>query len=156
MDKDKKYYVKNYEIIQIKSINETSRIIYEFDKVFEPSLSERISDLNAYAEKLYKKAVIFAVTEQDNFIGFVAFYVNKNDKISYLTQIGVKENLQNKNIGKTLLELCIKISRDNGITSIKLEVFNNNIKAIEFYKKYGFDFYGEASLNSVYMIRKLK
>ncbi len=51
--------IEGYQIIQIHNINEIRKVLYDFDKAFKPSLSERIIDLNEYAEKLYKNAMFF-------------------------------------------------------------------------------------------------
>jgi ribosomal protein S18 acetylase RimI-like enzyme len=159
MKKIKKHIDTNedYQIMQIENINEIRKVVHDFDKVFIPSLSERIIDLNEYAEKLCKNAMVFIAVEENDFIGFIAFYANdKDDNVAYLTQIGVSEKSQNRSVGKNLLDLCIKISKNKGMASIKLEVFNYNIKAIKFYQKHGFYFSGNASSQSIYMMKKLK
>ncbi|MBU5676672.1 GNAT family N-acetyltransferase [Alkaliphilus sp. MSJ-5] len=152
----KNYQFKGYKIVRAVKIDEIYNILYDFDNIFKPSLSNRIIDLYGYAEKLLRNAITFYIIEEQVIVGFVAFYTNnKNNKEAYITQIGVKDKSQNRNIGKTLLELCIKISKSNGMKSIKLEVFNNNEKAINFYKKNGFNFFGQASNDSIYMIKHL-
>lgn len=151
-----KYGVKDYRILRIENIDEIRKVVYHFDKVFKPALSERISDLDAYAEKLYHNAIVFAAKEDDDCIGFVAFYANdKNLQVAYLTQIAVQSKAQNRKIGKSLLDLCIDTSKNNGMSELKLEVKNYNITAINFYKRNGFKLCGEASADSMYMIRKL-
>ncbi|WIV12035.1 GNAT family N-acetyltransferase [Proteiniborus sp. MB09-C3] len=150
------YQVKNYEILRVENIDEIRKIVHNFDKVFDPPLSERVIDLNTYAEKLYKNAIVFAAIEKNDFIGFIAFYANdKDNNVAYLTQIGVKDKSQNRDVGKSLLDLCIKTSETNNMKAIKLEVFNQNVIAIEFYKKYGFYFCGKSSSKSIYMMKKL-
>lgn len=148
---------KKYQILHIDNVNEIRKVVYEFDKVFSPSLSERILDLDTYVQKLYRNAIIFIAIEENDFVGFVAFYANDmNTHIAYLTQIAVKPKAQNKAIGKDLIDLCTKTSKDNGMVAIKLEVYNNNMKAIGFYKKHGFYFCDKASAKSMYMMKKLK
>ncbi|WP_346895277.1 GNAT family N-acetyltransferase [Clostridium sp. UBA7503] len=152
-----KSYSKKYVILQVNNIIEIRKVVHDFDKVFKPSLSERLIDLNEYAEKLYKNALVFVAIKENEFIGFVAFYANDtNDNIAYLTQIGVNEKSQDRSVGKSLLDLCIKISKNKGMTYVKLEVFNYNIKGIKFYQKHGFYFSGNASSQSIYMMKKLK
>lgn len=157
MNENIKYDTKKYKIVRAEYVNEIRKIIYEFDNVFKPSLSKRIVNLDTYSEKLYKNAIVIAAIEENDVIGFIAFYANNiNTHVAYLTQIAVKLKEQNRKIGKALLELCIKTSQDKGMTYIKLEVFNHNTKAIDFYEKYGFVFCGKASDESMYMIKKLK
>lgn len=149
--------IEDYQIIQIYNINEIRKVIHDFDKVFKPALSEKIKDLDEYAEKLYKNAMFFVAVKENKYIGFVAFYANDTkDNVAYLTQIGVNEKSQDRSVGKSLLDLCIRISKNKGMTSMKLEVFNYNIKGIKFYQKHGFYFSGNASSQSIYMVKKLK
>lgn len=148
--------MKGYKLLQIDNIDEIYKIIYEFDKVFKPSLSERIVDLDTYAEKLYNNAIVFAAVEEDKFIGFIAFYANdKNMRVAYLAQIAVKSKVQNRKVGKLLLDICTNVSKNNGMGKLKLEVMNDNKIAIEFYERNCFKFCGEASEESKYMIKKL-
>ncbi|HBL06514.1 MAG TPA: hypothetical protein DDZ33_06215 [Clostridium sp.] len=152
-----KSYSKEYVILQVNNISEIRKVVHDFDKVFKPSLSERLIDLNEYAEKLYKKAMVFVAVKENKYIGFVAFYANDTkDNVAYLTQIGVNEKSQDRSVGKSLLDLCIRISKNKGMASMKLEVFNYNIKGIKFYQKHGFYFSGNASSQSIYMVKKLK
>lgn len=146
----------DYKIIQVSSLDEIFKILCEFDNIFKPSLSKTILELDRYAQKLYKNAIVFIITDNKECIGFIAFYANdKNNNQSYIAQLAVKDKSQNKNIGKFLLEICIKFSEENNMKSIKLEVWNQNKIAIEFYKKSGFREYMEASSKSMYMIKIL-
>lgn len=152
----RKYEYKDCRILRIKNIDAIRKIVYDFDKVFKPSLSERIANLNCYTEKLYNNAIVFVAIEENEFIGFTAFYANdRNKHLAYLTQLAVKPKAQNRNIGKLLLDACIDTSKNNGMTELKLEVINSNITAINFYKKNGFELCGESSIYSKYMIKKL-
>ena len=123
--------------------------------VYTSPPNERISNLDEYANKLYYNAEFF-IAINVNILGFIAFYANdRKTMVSYITQIAVKEEFQNQNIGKTLLGLCVEVSTIFGMKYIKLEVYKNNNKAIRFYRKNGFRFYGEASSKSIYMVRNL-
>lgn len=147
---------KMYKIVQIDNLNEIREILYQFDNVFKPTLTQRLRDLDLYAEKLYNNANVFAIVKKLEYVGFTAFYSNDIDNnIAYLTQIAVKPEVQNKSIGETLLAFSMKASRENGMKVIKLEVNNDNTKAMYFYRKNGFEFCEEASLNSKYMIKNL-
>ncbi|AFZ82569.1 bifunctional tRNA (adenosine(37)-N6)-threonylcarbamoyltransferase complex dimerization subunit type 1 TsaB/ribosomal protein alanine acetyltransferase RimI [Candidatus Kinetoplastidibacterium crithidiae] len=58
--------------------------------------------------------------------------------VAHLLRIAVHEDIQNIGIGSKLLDECIKISKDNGLSSIIIEVGEHNINAVNFYKKHGF------------------
>lgn len=148
--------IKDYKIVPIENLNEIKNILYQFNNVFKPTLTERVGNLEIYAEKLYNNANIFAVIKELQYIGFAAFYSNDiENNIAYLTQLAVKPEIENKGIGKMLLFVSIELSRKMGMKVIKLEVINDNIKAISFYKKNGFKFCQQVSKNSKYMIKDL-
>lgn len=69
----------------------------------------------------------------------------------HLHHIGVKPSYQNQGFGKLLTKESLKFAKEKGY-QIKLEVHQNNKKAIEIYKKLGFVFLGDYD---VYIIRDL-
>lgn len=146
---------KDYVICHLEKVDQIRKAISDFDKVFSPALSERISDLDAYAEKLQHHAIVY-VARSVEFLGLLAFYANDSTtRIAYLTQIAVQPNAQNKKIGKILMDLCIKVAKRKGMIEIILEVHKCNVIAIRFYEKNGFEFFKEATADSMYMKRKL-
>lgn len=127
----------------------------EFDKEFNSPLSETIKNMNEYAKKLYYNAFIYTAFASAR-LGFKAFYSNDADsKVAYITQIVTHRECYNRKIGRTLLKLDIFTAEVKGMTMIKLEVLNNNYRTIRFYKRNGFSVCGEASADSMDMIRKL-
>ncbi len=69
----------------------------------------------------------------------------------HLHHIGVKPSYQNQGFGKLLTKESLKFAKEKAC-QIKLEVHQNNKKAIEIYKKLGFAFLGDYD---VYIIRNL-
>lgn len=67
----------------------------------------------------------------------------------HLHHIGVKPSYQNQGFGKLLTKESLKFAKEKGY-QIKLEVHQSNKKAIEIYKKLGFEFLGDYD---VYIIR---
>ena len=60
----------------------------------------------------------------------------------YMHHFGILPEYQGKGLSKPLLEKSLEHVRDKGF-QIKLEVHSTNIKAIELYKKYGFEYLGD-------------
>ena len=146
--------IDDYKILKVENIDEMRKVIYDFDEVFKPSLSERIISLDVYIEKLYKNAIVY-IAKGKYILGFIAFYANdKETYLGYISEIAVKPLAQGKQIGKALLEKCIEISKERGMCALMMEVDNNNTASIYFHKKNGFKFCGEASTKSMYMINK--
>lgn len=127
-----------YRLKEIVELEEIKKILNEFDKIFIPNLSEVISDLDLYALKLKKKAKMYVIEVKEENIGFLAFYLNRELKETYVTLIAVKNGYQQLRVGSKLLKKCEVESKNNNIIKIKLEVYKNNKKAISFYKNNNF------------------
>ncbi|HEX7644968.1 MAG TPA: ribosomal protein S18-alanine N-acetyltransferase [Burkholderiaceae bacterium] len=57
---------------------------------------------------------------------------------AHLLNIAVRRDLQGSGVGRLLLDLAVKLSRDKGMQSILLEVRPSNDRAVEVYERYGF------------------
>lgn len=114
---------------------------YNYDKLFE---------------KINKYAVFIAAYEDDEPTGYIAFYCNDIEKrIAYITMIGVKTEMQRKHIGSELMNLCFEESEKRNMCYVRLEVLDNNTKAICFYQSFGFVYESKASLESSYFVKKI-
>lgn len=117
-----------------------------YDEITIPNYEE-------YKEKVCQHAQILKAVYNGIIVGFVAFYANNIEtKQAYITQIIVLKEYQNKHIGHMLLTKCFDYSRDVGMKECKLEVYNDNLNAIAFYKKNGFCFKENASEKSKYFL----
>jgi ribosomal protein S18 acetylase RimI-like enzyme len=145
----------SYKICLINTYQDIRYIIEKFDQVFQPSLSKRIPEIGDYAKKLKENSSVYAAVDSD-VIGFISFYANdKNTKIAYINQIAIDTTYQNKGIGNALLNKCMEVSINSGMTKIKLEVYNHNKAAIQFYIKNGFVICGKTTGNTSFMVREL-
>ena len=90
---------------------------------------------------------IVAYDENNETIGFASFssYENSNNH-HRLHKLYVLPNLQQKGIGKSLLEIIFKEIRKNGNGSLELNVNRNNT-ALQFYQKLGFEILREEDID---------
>ncbi len=65
---------------------------------------------------------------------FYRSFFHKNGT-ALINELIVNSEFRNRNIGRELLEYCIKIAKDNEMDEIEVGVMKENIKAIEFYKR---------------------
>lgn len=148
---------ENIQFVKLKSSIEVRNILHVFNSVFEPSISERIDNFDKYTEKLQKNALIYSAKVDGADLGFLALYANDTNSLTaYITYLGVLPSAQNKKIGRSLLNFTFKLASDTGMSNVKLEVRKDNEKAIKLYKLNGFIVEGEASSESVYMIKNLE
>jgi len=76
-------------------------------------------------------------------------WLTTDHRRTYLHHFGILPAYQGKGLSKILLEDSLKIAKETGY-QIKLEVHENNMKALQLYKKYGFKYLGDYL---VYIIR---
>lgn len=133
--------------------NLINNIIIECDNAFTEPVSKR----DIYCELLQKihEKGIFIFAHCDVPMGYCAFYANDCDtKNAFISLIAVKPECQHMHIGKRLLETCFDIAKGQGMKSCSLEVKKDNLRAINFYEKNGFEFLSERE-NSFLMNKAL-
>ena len=74
--------------------------------------------------------------------GLIQFEYQPHNKSVRVWDIDVWKEFQNHGVGTALMEKCISRARECGARRIVLEVQSSNLKAINFYKKIGFDLIG--------------
>jgi ribosomal protein S18 acetylase RimI-like enzyme len=85
----------------------------------------------------------------ERLVGYAKVIVNKsieglNDQRGLeIERIYVDQEFHGKQIGKVLLDKCLYIARINGVNVVWLGVWEHNHRAFSFYKKSGFEKFGE-------------
>jgi len=77
-------------------------------------------------------------------------WITTDKRRMYLHHFGIKKEFQGKGLSNFLCEHCVNFAKNNKL-QLKLEVHKQNQKAIELYKKFGFNYLGDYD---VYIIRK--
>lgn len=104
---------------------------------FVPSLDTYV-DIDDYSKKLFDQAILFPKFDNYKLIGLVAAYDDPKEKIGWITNVSVDPEHSKKGIATYLLNECKKYFETKKYFYIFLEVFTNNQKAINLYKKQGF------------------
>ena len=124
----------------IKSL--TQKEIFDYLEKFKHSLISIQSghvNVNEYSEKLSKNAVHFTVYIDNKLVGLLTCYFNnKQSYIAYISSFGVLEKYQGFGIGGMLIDAVVKYGKINNFKEIQLEVYSNNLVALDLYKKKGF------------------
>lgn len=148
--------MKTIQIKEIKEEKEKIWIMKECDIAFEKSIYMTERGQKSI-KKICSNGIFLAAFYNEKICGFLAMYAN--DVINYLGYISIfaiLPEMQHKGIGCHLLEKSLQIASDKNMCYMKLEVLNNNKKAINFYTKNKFIKESDSSEDSIYMIRKLK
>ena len=86
-----------------------------------------------------EKLNYYVLKNNDEVVGFFELLVISPDCELY--DIAVKKEYQGQGLSKILMDNLLKIARENLCATIFLEVNSINNKAINLYKKYGFESY---------------
>ena len=66
-------------------------------------------------------------------------------KIAVIHRLMVHPKYEGKGIARDLVEFIEKLARENGYTALRLDVFSQNLRAINFYKKQGYKVSGKVN-----------
>jgi diamine N-acetyltransferase len=120
--------------------NEPEDMKVYLDTAFDPA---------AIIEQLKNPACIFIVAEiNNNPVGYAKLKLNshmpqlENFKSIQLERIYALRDYIGKKIGKSLMEKCFSIARKESFNKIWLSVWQQNTRAIDFYKKWNFEIIG--------------
>ncbi len=127
-------------IIGIESLSQKEIFNYlEKVKYSLQSIQNGHVNVDEYAEKLSKNAVHFTSYHSNQLIGLLACYFNNHQScIAHISNLAVLREYQGFGIGSMLIDAAIKYGKTTDFREIQLEVYNNNLIALNFYKKKGF------------------
>ncbi|MFJ7975761.1 GNAT family N-acetyltransferase [Peribacillus sp. NPDC096379] len=88
---------------------------------------------------------ILVARENEKVVGFAVMELKESPpfdsvvprKYAYMSDFGVKGSHQKRGIGKDLFDACVNWSKNQGASSLELNVWEFNQKAISFYSKNG-------------------
>ena len=123
---------------KVTAVQDIYGLLNDFEVIF-PHLREKISSFKEYAEKLSQNAEVVKGLIDGKLCGILVYY--QNDLINhtaYVSLIGVFEEFRGKKVADLLLEFCESSAKQAGMTKLKLEVDDDNARAIAFYRKKGF------------------
>ena len=107
----------------------------------EKDFQERFDDfwnINILKSELLNDNSLYFVAKKNNeIIGFVGILLHVD--FTEITNIVVRKDFRNLGIGKILLEKIIEETKKNKKDYIFLEVNENNLNALNLYKKYKFE-----------------
>ena len=115
---------------------EVQRLLCNFDTMFSPALSNYV-DIENYSVKLAKHAHFILCENEEEVVGYIAFYENRETKADYIPSICVRDTYRMNGIASLMMDFLSSQSPSE-IEYVALEVRINNETAVCFYKKQGF------------------
>ena len=139
---------------RLKEKDAIYRAIQSFSTEFS-SLKSRV-DLNQYSQKLAEHSYTVLLKDENRVRGIAAIYINDTEnKVAFITLIGIRSQFQKFGYGSMLLQHCIEKAVEAGMKNIRLEVDNDNRKARNCYDRNGFRFENASDRDSTFLIREL-
>lgn len=105
------------------------------EKLCSPRWSE--IRLRMYAEKLSQNAYFTLGHEHDSKIGFIAYYLNTEERFAYITITAIAPSERGKGHASTLFYNFFE-NLPADMEYVSLEVSKNNTPAMNLYSKFGF------------------
>lgn len=131
----------NIKIKILTDKNEIAGVITECAEAFHDQTCNDPARIHDFAEKFASKACFLAAFSGGEVIGFAAFYCNdETTSTAFISMIVVKNIYHYNGGGGGLLSKIKEICRNKGMKRIRLEVANDNQKALLFYQHRGFIF----------------
>lgn len=143
------------KIIEVKQNNE----IFDLLNLFSPYLKSLESgevDKLSLALKLTEKGIVIKYVVDEHPVSFAAFYCNDSiEKNAYLSLIAVLPEYTGQGIARTMLDKVVEISKAKGMETLRLQVRNDNERAIRLYSNYGFKMMSYNDDNTFYMEKSI-
>ena len=126
------------EVKAYDKLPEDSKSIREEVFVVEQGFTEEFDTID-------KRAIHFvAYDDSDCPLGTCRIFTEESDKIYYLGRLAVLKKFRKMNIGSSLLTFAEATARAKGADQIRL---HSQLRAKQFYKKCGYEEYGEIELD---------
>lgn len=134
---------------------EKQYVIELCDEAFEKGITKR-NNYKVILNKILNNADFFCAYINTEIAGYAAVYTNDiATRSAYVTMIGVIEKYRRCHVGTELLMACVECAKERKMRVLRLEVLNENVSAISFYKYMGFRIEKSASEKSKYMLKEL-
>lgn len=95
--------------------------------------------IDTFLSKIFNLGKVYCAFDNDKLIGTCFFYCNdENQDLAFLTLLVIDAKYRHKGIGNRLVDLMIKHCKMLSFKRLRLYTRFNNVQAIQFYKKIGF------------------
>jgi ribosomal protein S18 acetylase RimI-like enzyme len=149
------YQVQKVDLLELQEISRQT-FFDTFADVNTPADIQQYLDVNLSMEQLIKEwtnpfTTFYFVKQHDKVLAYLK--INETDAQTEkraeasleIERIYVLLADQGKGIGQLLLDFSIQVTKDKGFNLIWLGVWEHNKKALQFYEKNGFNFFGKHS-----------
>lgn len=140
--------IRKANLEDLTIIQDLNNKLFELEKKnYDPTLVSEwplTDEGKEYFEDLINNHYVIVAVLDNEIIGYLAGTINEKgsyEEIQYgeINNMLVDNNFRGLGIGKLLIDKFKQYCKDNNINNLKVVASAKNIKAIEFYKKNGFN-----------------
>lgn len=128
------FLTEDANLNDIKEVLKLEETCFEFDRISGKQLRYLIKSPNSR---------VVVIKSNNLIIACAIILFRKNSHIARLYSIAVNPQFQSSGISQSLILFIEHNARELKRSEIRLEVRKNNQRAIAFYRKNGYDFFGE-------------
>ena len=126
-----------YLALELNPLPNAYQLIWNYYKKNGRNISD--NDLKLGIKKFLTKGHVVAIVHNEQIIGFALLYCSRKDLLdAYICNVFVLEEYRGKGIFKILFDKAVWICKQEGFSSISLNVAQDNEHAIEVYNHLGF------------------
>jgi ribosomal protein S18 acetylase RimI-like enzyme len=109
-------------------------------KRFEKPIEKRSE--GQFFENFIEEPRAFAASFEGEQVGWIELGYHKWNNTMRVWEFLVKEEFRRRGIGKSLMDLGVRVAKEKGARMLVLETQSCDVPAIDFYLKYGFELIG--------------
>ncbi len=134
--------------------------LYKFlslmNKDYPVSLDNKVN-LKSYVEKVFSLGNILVILEHDMIIACLIFYSNNFESFEGVYPfLGVAKKYRKKGFAELLIKESFKIMKEKGMKKLYTFTHRDNVAAINFYIKMGFELESSRPANYSYNVSLIK
>jgi ribosomal protein S18 acetylase RimI-like enzyme len=143
---DSSFHVRSVLSEELTELTALSAAVYSATFGSSMSQEDLAADLRSRSEGYFRDAllrdVILVATTGSSLLGFAQFGDYHGEQgiagDQRLRKLYVRVDCHRMGIGKALMEACLKLDRARKSRAVFLTVFEENVSAVAFYRRYGF------------------
>lgn len=117
------------KITDLSALNQLEKSLFSSDRISPRQMKRFIQS---------EHSSLFVAQCDEQVVGYALVLFHQGTQLSRLYSIAVMPQYRGRNIAQSLIEMCERAAVEKGFTTIRLEVREDNIGAINLYKKLGY------------------
>ena len=160
-----KKQLSEYEVVpitkqnfnQIFEVYDTNQDFFLLTQGKKATIESSINDIDAMPPKCEKEQKVYlSIWENGKVIGVLDLIEKYPEQTSFwIGLLIIRGNLHGKKIGNRIVNAILAAAKLAGYKSAHLGVIESNVKGIEFWQKFGFNFLRYASGSIVVMVKHI-